>query len=433
MQVKLEKNGAIGRVLNITVPAERLEDEIKTRLQGMVKNVKIPGFRPGKAPLAVVESKYRADIVEEVSGNIVESSLREALESKDLRMAVQPDLDIRPYSKETGLTYKASFDVHPEIKKLDLSGVKLKVPVTDVGEADIDKTVETMRKQHIEWQEVSKELAVGDRLIMDFVGSLDGEEFEGGSAEDFTLVAGEGQLLEDFEKGVIGMKPGDQKTIKVKFPKDYGAENLAGKKADFAIVAKSVSKSKLPKVDDEFAKLFGITDGGIAALRNEVKNNLDRELNTKLRAMTKEKVFEAILSQNKIELPGKMVEQEIDSLVQRQAEYAKNMSGGLDLPPPDRDSQREEAERRVALGLIMMELVHEKNIKVDAERVRARVEEMSSGYEKPDEFINWYYADKQRLSQVESVVLEEQVVENLVEGAKITEEKIAFDKVMHEQ
>ena len=201
MQVKLEKNGAIGRVLNITVPAERLEDEIKTRLQGMVKNVKIPGFRPGKAPLAVVESKYRADIVEEVSGNIVESSLREALESKDLRMAVQPDLDIQPYSKETGLTYKASFDVHPEIKKLDLSGVKLKVPVTDVGEADIDKTVETMRKQHIEWQEVSKELAVGDRLIMDFVGSLDGEEFEGGSAEDFTLVAGEGQLLEDFEKG----------------------------------------------------------------------------------------------------------------------------------------------------------------------------------------------------------------------------------------
>jgi trigger factor len=433
MQVKLEKKGSIGRVLNITVPAERLEGEIKTRLQGMVKNVKIPGFRPGKAPLAVVESKYRADIVEEVSGNIVESSLREALESKELRMAVQPDLDIQPYSKETGLTYTASFDVHPEIKKLDLAGVKLKVPATDVGEADIDKTVETMRKQHIEWEEVSKDLAVGDRLIMDFVGSLDGEEFEGGSAEDFTLVAGEGQLLEDFEKGVIGMKPGDQKTIKVKFPKDYGAENLAGKKADFAITAKSVSKSKLPKVDDEFAKLFGITNGGIAALRSEVKNNLDRELSTKLRAMTKGKVFEAILAQNKIELPGKMVEQEIDSLVERQADYAKNMSGGLDLPPPDRDAQREEAERRVALGLIMMELVHEKNIKVDAERVRARVEEMSSGYEKPDEFINWYYADKQRLSQVESVVLEEQVVEHLLEGAKTTEEKIAFDEIMHDQ
>ena len=175
MQVKVEKKGAIGRVMNITVPADRLEGEIKSRLQGMIKNVKIPGFRPGKAPFAVVEAKYRADIVEEVSGNIVESSLREALESKELRMAVQPELDIQPYDNEVGLTYTASFDVHPQIKKLDLAGVKLKVPAADIGETDIDKTIETMRKQHIEWQEVSKELAVGDRLIMDFVGSLDGE------------------------------------------------------------------------------------------------------------------------------------------------------------------------------------------------------------------------------------------------------------------
>ena len=433
MQVKVEKKGAIGRVMNITVPADRLEGEIKSRLQGMIKNVKIPGFRPGKAPFAVVEAKYRADIVEEVSGNIVESSLREALESKELRMAVQPELDIQPYDNEVGLTYTASFDVHPQIKKLDLAGVKLKVPAADIGETDIDKTIETMRKQHIEWQEVSKELAVGDRLIMDFVGSLDGEEFEGGTAEDFTLVAGEGQLLEDFEKGVVGMKAGDKKTIKVKFPKDYGAENLAGKKAEFAIIAKSVSESKLPKIDDEFAKLFGVTEGGIAGLRNEVKNNLDREMSTKLRTITKEKVFEAIHAQNKIELPGKMVEQEIDSLIERQSDYAKNMAGGVDLPAPDRESQREEAERRVALGLIMMELVHEKNIKVDGERVRARVEEMSSGYEKPEEFVNWYYADKQRLSQVESVILEEQVVENLIESAKTSEEKVGFDELMYGQ
>ena len=170
---------------------------------------------------------------------------------------------------------------------------------------------------------------------MDFVGSLDGEEFEGGTAEDFTLVAGEGQLLEDFEKGVVGMKAGDKKTIKVKFPKDYGAENLAGKKAEFAIIAKSVSESKLPKIDDEFAKLFGVTEGGIAGLRKEVKNNLDREMSTKLRTIAKEKVFEAIHAQNKIELPGKMVEQEIDSLIERQSDYAKNMAGGVDLPAPD--------------------------------------------------------------------------------------------------
>ncbi|MBT6208966.1 MAG: trigger factor [Woeseia sp.] len=433
MQVKVDKKGAIGRVLQIAVPAERLESEIKTRLQRMAKNAKIPGFRPGKAPFSVIESKYRADAEEDVVGNVVESSLREALESKELRMAVQPDLNIQPYDKEKGLSYTATFDIHPELKKLDLAGIKVKVPIADVSDADIDRTIETMRKQHVTWQDTDKKLATGDRLMMDFVGSLDGEEFEGGAAQDFALIAGEGQMLEDFEKGVVGMKAGDQKAIKVKFPKDYGVETLAGKTADFAITAKSVSESTLPAVDDEFAKLFGVDDGGVESLRSEVKNNLARELKTKLRSVTKERVFEAILGQNKIELPGKMVEQEIDSLIERQNSYAKEMAGGAalpELPEPDREAQRVEAERRVALGLIMMELVHEKNIKVDGERVRARVEEMSTGYERSEEFVNWYYGDKQRLAQVESIVLEEQVVEYLIESAKTTEEKVDLDDLM---
>ena len=430
MKVKVEKKGAIGRVIKIAVPAERLEGEIKTRLQRMAKNAKIPGFRPGKAPFSVIESKYRADAVEDVVGNVVESSLREALESKELRIAVQPDLDIQPYDKEKGLSYTATFDIHPELKKLDLAGVKVKIPIADISDPDIDRTIETMRKQHVNWEDTDKKLATGDRLIMDFIGSIDGEEFEGGAAQDFALIVGEGQMLEDFEKGVVGMKTGDEKTIKVKFPKDYGVEKLAGNTADFAITAKSVSESVLPTVDDEFAKLFGVDDGGVESLRREVKNNLGRELNTKLRSMTKEKVFEAILGQNKIELPGKMVEQEIDSLIERQNSYAKEMAAGVALPAPDREAQRVEAERRVALGLIMMELVHEKNIKVDGERVRARVEEMSSGYEQSEEFVNWYYGDKQRLAQVESIVLEEQVVEHLIESAKITEEKVDLGDLM---
>ena len=402
----------------------------KHAFSGWAKNAKIPGFRPGKAPFSVIESKYRADAVEDVVGNVVESSLREALESKELRMAVQPDLDIQPYDKEKGLSYTATFDIHPELKKLDLAGVKVKVPTADVSDADIDRAIETMRKQHVNWEDTDKKLATGDRLIMDFVGSIDAEEFEGGAAQDFALILGEGQMLEDFEKGVVGMKAGDEKKIKVKFPKDYGVEKLAGKTADFAITAKSVSESVLPAVDDEFAKLFGVDDGGVERLRSEVKNNLARELNTKLRSMTKERVFEAILGKNKVELPGKMVEQEIDSLIERQNSYAKEMAGGVALPAPDREAQRVEAERRVALGLIMMEMVHEKNIKVDGKRVRARVEEMSSGYEKSEEFVNWYYGDKQRLAQVESIVLEEQVVEHLIESAKITEEKVDLGDLM---
>ena len=417
--------------MTVEVPAEQLEDKILARLKNMGKTVRIPGFRPGRAPLKVVDSRYRAQVTDEVATGLIQESFREAVEQEGFKLAAQPDITPGPINKGEPLGYTADFDVFPEFTKLDLSGIKIQIPECQVGDADIDRTIETMRKQKVSWEDADKEAGIDDRVIIDFTGTIEGEPFEGGTAEDFAVEIGSGQLLPEFESGLVGVGAGDQKDIDTPFPDDYHNEDLAGKHAVFAIVVKQVQVPVLPEVDEKFAREFGIEDGDISKVRDEVSQNLEREAEKRVRSLIRARAFSALLEANQTDLPRKMVHEEINRLMEDQKMQLRQQGVVPNLAQLEHSQFEPEAKRRVGLGLIMMALIDRDSIRVDADRVRERVESMASGYEKPDEFVAWYYGDKQRLGQIESVVLEEQVVETLVESAKTATEVLGFEELLY--
>ena len=417
--------------MTVEVPAEQLEDKILARLKNMGKTVRIPGFRPGRAPLKVVDSRYRAQVTDEVATGLIQESFREAVEQEGFKLAAQPDITPGPINKGEPLGYTADFDVFPEFTKLDLSGIKIQIPECQVGDADIDRTIETMRKQKVSWEDADKEAGIDDRVIIDFTGTIEGEPFEGGTAEDFAVEIGSGQLLPEFESGLVGVGAGDQKDIDTPFPDDYHNEDLAGKHAVFAIVVKQVQVPVLPEVDEKFAREFGIEDGDISKVRDEVSQNLEREAEKRVRSLIHARAFSALLEANQTDLPRKMVHEEINRLMEDQKMQLRQQGVVPNLAQLEHSQFEPEAKRRVGLGLIMMALIDRDSIRVDADRVRERVESMASGYEKPDEFVAWYYGDKQRLGQIESVVLEEQVVETLVESAKTATEVLGFEELLY--
>jgi trigger factor len=431
MQVSVEKTGVIARKMTVSVPAERMEEEILTRLKNISHTVRIPGFRPGKAPLKVVDSRYRREVTDEVAGGMIDSSFREAVEKEDLKLAAQPDITPQPVGKGEPLEYTADFDIFPEFGKLDLKGVSIKIPECEIGGEDIDKTIETMRKQKISWEDNDKEADIDDRVLIDFVGTIDGEPFDGGSGTDFAVVIGAGQLLPEFESGLVGAGAGDDIEIDTPFPENYHNEELAGKAAVFAITVKQVQVAKLPEVDEEFAREFGIADGDVSKVREEVAGNLEREVESRVRSLTRARAFTALLEANQTDLPRKMVHEEVHRLMEEQKMHLKQQGVDPNLAQLDHSQFEPEAKRRVGLGLIMMALIDRDGIRVDADRVRARIESMASGYEKPEEFIAWYYGDKQRLGQIESVILEEQVVETLVESADSSSESLGLDELLY--
>jgi len=436
MQSSVEKIGAIGRKMSVVVPAEKIESAVQVRLKQLSKQVKIQGFRQGKVPMKIVDQQYRGTATNEILGDIIQSSLQEALTKEDIIPAVQPDIIPERLAKGEDFTYVASFDVYPEFEKLDLVGVKILQPLSEVTEDDVDRVIDNMRKQQLTWEEVKRKAKKGDRVIVDFIGTVDGEEFEGGKAEDYPIVIGEGQMLPDFEKGVTGMKAGESKEVEVSFPEDY-SESMAGKDAVFQIQAKTVSGAKLPEIDEEFIKAFGIESGEESDLRSEVRTNLETNLETQLSSSLRQRAFDALLEQNEVELPLKMVQEEAGRMVEENKNQM--IQQGIDakmlenFPAPEFEVLKPQAEKRVALGLLLMEIIRDKDLKPDSSRVDERIEKMASSYQDPDEFIEYYKNNQQALAQVQSVVLEEQVVEMLIENADVEEEQIVASDLLNMQ
>lgn len=437
MQASVEKTSAIGRKLNVVVPADKIESAVQARLTQLSKRVKIQGFRPGKVPMKIVEQQYRGTATNDVLGDLIQSSLQEALESQEVVPAVQPDImPEAPIEKGKDFSFVASFDVYPEFEKLNLEGVSILKPESEVTDADIDRVVDNMRKQQLTWKELKRKSKKGDRVIVDFVGSIDGEEFDGGKAEDYPVVLGEGQMLPDFEKGIQGMKAGEDKDIEVVFPEDYN-EDLGGKTATFKISAKTVSEPVLPEIDEDFIKSFGIESGKEDELRAEVKTNLETNLESQLSSTLRQRTFDALLEQNETEMPLKMVQEEVGRMIQEQKNQM--LQQGIDakmlenFPDPEFEVLKPQAEKRVALGLLMMEIVRKEELKPDEERVNTRIEKMASSYEEPAEFVEYYKSNQQALAQVQSLVLEEQVVDFLLEKAKLEIENVEASSLLNMQ
>jgi len=436
MQTSVEKIGSIGRELSVVVPAEQIESAVQDRLKKLSKQVKVQGFRPGKVPMKIVDQQYRGTATNDVLTELIQTSLEQALSKEEMIPAARPDIIPQSLEKGKDFTYVAKFDVYPEFEKLDLDGVEIIKPESEVLDEDVDKVIENMRKQQITWKEVKRKSKKEDRIIIDFAGSVDGEAFEGGSSQDYPVVIGQGQMLPDFEKGVTGMKAGDSKEIEVNFPDDY-QEDMAGKKAIFKIDAKSVSEAVLPEIDKDFVESFGIASGEVDELMAEVRKNLETNLTSALTSTLRQNTFDALLEQNDVELPLKMVQEEAGRIMEQ--EKNQMVQQGLDpkllekMPEPDFEVMRPQAEKRVELGLAIMEIVRKNDIKPDEKRVKERVETMASSYEDPTEFVNYYMQNQQALAQVQSIVLEEQVVDFLIEGANVKVEKKPASELLNMQ
>ncbi len=431
MQVSVENTGSIGRKMTISLPASDIEDKIKQRLANISKTVKLPGFRPGKVPKSVVEGRFGDRVMQEVAGEMIESSFRDALMKEEILPAGGPSIKPKAITRGQDLEYVASFDVYPEIPKTSISSTTIEKPIVEVTDADIEQTLENMRQRQVEYKATGEPAKKDDRVTMDFVGTIEGEMFQGGDAKDFQIVLGSGNLLSDFEDGLQGKKRDEEFTLCVTFPETYPAEEMAGKAAEFKVNVKQVEQPELPRIDADFAKAMGVEDGDLDRLRSEVRQNLTRELQDRARSHMRNEVMQALLIDNDFELPSQLVEEEISRMVQSMQAELKRQGLGDKMPEIDRRRHEEEARKRVSLGLIMQDIVQKNKMTVDEARVRTRVENIAQSYERPDQLVQQYMNDKGRLAQLQSMVLEEQIVEKLLEDATVTDKLMSFQEFMN--
>ncbi|HVJ30236.1 MAG TPA: trigger factor [Gammaproteobacteria bacterium] len=428
-EVSLETSAGLERRLTVRVPNVEIERAISARLAQVGKTAKLKGFRPGKVPQKVVRQYYGGQVRDEVMTDVIRQTYSRAIEEKRLNPAGGPRIE--PLAAADGggnehFTYRATFEVYPEFTLKDLGELAIDVPSVDVEEPDLDAMIEKLRGQRATWAEVDRAAAEGDRATVDFTGTIDGEAFEGGQGKGIGIVVGAGQVLKDFDAALRGAKAGESTTATVLFPQDYAAKNLAGKTAQFAIDVKKIEERQLPELDDAFAESFGLA-GGAAALRGEVRNNMERELKERLRAETKTRAFDALIFANRIVVPRALVEQEISTL---QEQALRQMGSSDPQQAPPRERLEGTAQRRVTIGLLIQELLREHKIKLDQSRVEQRIKELAAPYEKPDEAAQFYRSDRGMMTQVEASVLEDQVVDFLLEGARCTTKNISFKDFM---
>ncbi len=422
MQVSVENTSALERRMTVQIPAEQVDSVVKTRLQSMTRTVRLDGFRPGKVPFKVVERKFGPQVRLEALGELISSTYQEAIQQQNLRPAGDPRIE--PPQSEGGetLQYVATFEVYPEFEPAAVSAIKVTRPKAEVTDADVDGMLEKLRKQRVSWEPKDAAAAVGDRVIIDFVGTIDGESFSGNKASNLPLELGSKTMIDTFEDQLVGAKAGEERSIEVNFPADYSFADVAGKPARFEVKISQVQAARLPELDDSFADSFGISGGGLQGLRAEVRRNMERELNQTIKNKVKRQVFDALMEQNAIDVPKALVSSEVDALA-RQAEQQGMQSGG-------REAFENEASRRVALGLIIGEIIRRNQLQVDPERVRAEVENLSASYEKPEEVVQYYYSNRDALAGVQSYVMEDIVMDWVLEQAQVTEESTTFDNVM---
>ncbi|HEX7045524.1 MAG TPA: trigger factor [Burkholderiales bacterium] len=422
MQVSVEATSTLGRRVKVVVSAEQFEREFASRLQRFSQRLRMPGFRPGKVPTKVVEARYGGQLLEEAAGELIERSLREAIGSHDLRPAGGTRIQHKPLVRGQGLEYTAEFEVYPEIPRLDLNGIEIERPVPEVSDADVDRTIENMRKARVTWNAVERPAQREDRVLVDFVARAGGEEVPGGKAQNQPVVLGAGSMFTEIEEGLIGAARGETRKITVNFPAETRNPALAGKAVEFDIRVNEVAGPVLPALDEEFAKALGVKEGGVEKLREEVRASLEREASERARTVLRRNVLKALREANQFEIPASLIEAEVERM-KRLGEQAR---GGAAASPELEALYRERARVRVALGLILAEIIRKREIRPDRARVRARIEQMARDYEHPEKFIEWYYASPERLGEVESTVLEEQVVEQMLETAQVRDRPVPF-------
>ena len=430
MQVSVETTNGLERKITVAIEEERIADVVNNRLQDMTRTVKIKGFRPGKVPLKVVKQQYEQQVRQEVMGDVLQSTLYEALGQEKLNPAGTPRIDSMNSEPGKGMEYTALFEVYPEIKLGDLSSESIAKPVAEITEADVDEMLETVRGQHKEWVEVDRAAKNGDQLNINFKGKVDGEFFPGGEANDMAIELGSGRMIKGFEEGLIGAKAGDDVTLNVTFPDDYHAKELAGKPAEFAAHINKVEEAKLPELNDAFATKLGIKDPNVENMRKEIRASMQQELDSRLNTKLKSAVMDALIKVNEFEVPKALIESESEALKNQMAQNLQQQGMQSQDLKMDASMFADQAERRVRLGLIMSEIVHSEKIEADEDRVKKKVEEIAAPYEQPQQVIDWYYGDKQRLAEVKAVVTEEQVVDWAMEKAKVVDNTMTFKDVM---
>ena len=433
MQVSVETTQGLERKVTISVPAETVDVEVKNRLRQVAKTQKINGFRPGKVPASVIQKRYGKSIRQEVAGELMQRHFVEAIMAEKLNPAGRPAFVAKSNEEGQALEFDATFEIYPEIELAGLETLKVEKPAVEVTSDDLDEMFVTLQNQHKTWKENKRKTKKGDKLTLDFNGRVDGEEFEGGKAENFELELGAGRMIPGFEKEITGMKVGEEKTIKVTFPDDYHAENLKGKDAEFDIVIHQTEGPVLPTIDEEFAKLFGVEEGGVEALRVEVQKNMERELTQAVKAKVKEQVLEGLVSANEIDAPKALVAQEIDVLRKQAMERFGGQMEPQNMPQLPAEMFDEQAQRRVKVGLLLGEVIKSNDLKVDEEKVKALIESAASAYEDPSEVVQYYMNNKEMLQQMQHVALEEQAVELVLAKAEVTEVATAFKDIMNPQ
>ncbi len=432
MQANLETLSGLERRLKVAVPLVEIETEVQSRLKHIGRTAKMPGFRPGKVPFKVVQQQYGAQVRQEVFGATLEKSFGDAVREQNLKVAGYPKFEPSPVGEGAAeFQYSATFEVYPEIKVGDITGKTIERVALEVGDAEVDKTLDIMRKQRVTYEVVERVAQTEDRVQISYQGTIEGAAFEGGAADNQYAVLGEGRLLADFESHLAGMKAGENKAFDLKFPDDYHGKDVAGKTARFEVSVSEVAAPKLPAVDAEFAKALGVEDGDDAKLRAEVKGNLEREVKLRLKAKIKDQVMQALLDTTPVEVPKSLIEMEIQTLQKaaRENMAARGMPVKDDMPMPA-EIFEVQAQRRVSLGLILGDLVRAHSLHARPEQVRAAVALQAQSYEHPQEVVKWFYQQPERLRDIESVVLEENVVEWALGAAKTEDKAISFDELM---
>ena len=430
MQVSVETTQGLGRRVTITIAADSIETAVKSELVNVAKKVRIDGFRKGKVPMNVVAQRYGASVRQDVLGELMSRNFIDAIIKEKINPAGAPNYVPGEYKQGEDFTYSVEFEVYPEVELKGLESIEVEKPVVSVTDEDVDGMLDTLRKQQANWKEKEGAVDAEDRVTIDFTGSVDGEEFEGGKASDFVLAMGQGRMIPGFEEGVAGHKAGETFTIDVNFPEDYHAENLKGKAAKFEIVLKKVEERELPEFTEEFIKRFGVADGSLAGLRTEVRKNMQRELKGAVRNRVKSQAIDGLVAANDIDVPAALIDGEIDVLKRQAAQrFGGNEKQALELP---RELFEEQAKRRVVVGLLLGEVIRTHELKADEDRVKALIEEMASAYEDPSEVIEFYSKNNELMNNMRNVALEEQAVEVVLEKAKVTEKETNFQELMNQ-
>jgi trigger factor len=426
----IENLSQLERRLTMAVPVADIERQVDERLKKLARSVRMPGFRPGKVPLKIVAQQYGPQVRSEVTGDAVQKAFTDAVRDQNLRIAGYPRIERKEGAPEGELQFSATFEVYPEIGLGDLAGVTVERPSLAVADPEVDQTIEVLRKQRTRYDAVERAAATGDRVTVDYTGTIDGAEFQGGKGADFAFVLGEGRMLPEFEAGVTGLAAGDERTIAVTFPTDYQSKDVAGKAASFAISLKKVEAARLPEVDAEFARSLGVADGDLAKMRVEVKANVEREVKKRLGSQLKAQALQALVDTTKLELPKALVDLELERLVAGARADLQARGLKMENVPIDPQLFETQAKRRVALGLIVAELVKRFELGAKPEQVRRLVEEHAESYEQPGEVVKWFYTQPERLAEFEGLAVEENVIDWVLKHARVADKPVAFDQLM---